>query len=301
MKVDSKFGGKFGGSVGLSKLVFSYVVVIPTFAALVLFSLGPIIYSFYVSFHIVKPWAIVFIGLESYLAAFRDPLVIKSFVNTFYFVGMRIFFGTSYALLVALGLNKLIKARGLILAGYFSPIVISMVAFSLLFLYFYNPTNGVFNLVLGTLHLPTFEYIYDPKQAMPSLVFLTIWKYGGLQIIILLAGIKGLPVAYYEAAAIDGANCWQMFWRITLPLLKPVMLFVVIMQFIQCMLVFTPMYLLTEGGPLQSTYSVTLDIYVEAFENFRLGYATAIAIMLLAVVFIITILQLRLGKTAWEY
>jgi len=170
-------------------------------------------------------------------------------------------------------------------------VISSWVAVSVIWITLLDPQAGLVNYALQSLGLPTVNWLGDPASAMPSLVLITIWKGAGFNMVIWLAGLQAIPQEMYEAAAIDGANSWQSFWRITLPLLKPTTFFLAITGVIGSFQVFSSVYVITGGGPRGATDVAVHRIYLRAFESFDMGYASALAWVLFAVIFAFTLLQ----------
>jgi multiple sugar transport system permease protein len=169
-----------------------------------------------------------------------------------------------------------------------------VVASSLLWLWIFNPDFGLANSFLNWLGLPSLYWLQDPKLAKISLIIMSFWTIGG-QMVILLAGLKGIPAAFYEAAQIDGAGNWACFWHITLPMLSPAIFFNLILAMIGAFQVFTQSFIITDGGPENATLFYVLHLYRTAFENFRMGYASAMAWVLFVIILLFTYIQFRLS------
>ncbi|MCA9905428.1 MAG: sugar ABC transporter permease, partial [Anaerolineae bacterium] len=200
--------------------------------------------------------------------------------------------GMAFSLAIALVMNQKLRGVYLFRTLFFMPVVSSWVAVSIIWLTLLDPNVGIVNYVLSWFGLPAINWLGDPRSAMPAIVLIAIWKSAGFNMVIWLAGLQAIPKELYEAAAIDGANRWQTFWRLTLPLLAPTSFFLAVTGVIGSFQVFTPVYVLTRGGPLDSTNTAVYHIYRRAFQEFDFGYASAQSWVLFAVIFIATLIQL---------
>jgi multiple sugar transport system permease protein len=183
---------------------------------------------------------------------------------------------------------------------YFIPIVCPLVAIALVWLWMYHPQIGLVNVLLSKIGVSRINWLQNPKTALGAIMAMTIWKDVGFAIVIYLAGLLNLPQNTYEAADIDGANRYQMFWYITLPLLKPTTLFVVVTSLINYLQSFTQIFIMTRGGPGTKTYLTTYLIYTDAFRNYRFGYASAVAFLLFIVIAALTYIQFKVTGKNWE-
>jgi len=204
-------------------------------------------------------------------------------------------------LIFAIMLNRAMKGVAIFRAAFYAPVVTSMVAVSIVWLWLYHPQSGPFNQILTALGLPRQMWLLDKNLALPSLMLLGVWKWAGLSMVIYLAGLQGIPEVYYEAASIDGANRWRQFRHITLPLLAPATFYLFVTTAISSFQVFEQMYIMTEGGPGFATTSVVFEIYVEAFQRFKMGYASAMAVVLFILILILTLISFRVGNREIEY
>lgn len=277
-----------------------YAFVAPALAFLVVFALGPFLFTVYVSLHDwnmltpaqTMPWR----GLENYrYLLFDDPLFRETFRNTVAFAVANVVVTSVLSLGLALLLNGNIRWRGLWRAIYFLPYITSTIAVSIVWNNLYHPSYGLFNGVLGLLGLPGQRFTSSVEQAMPSMVAVAVWLGVGYYMILFLAGLQAIPIDVYEAATVDGANAWDRFRSITLPLLRPTLLFVAVVSTLASLQLFDLPFVLTlQGGPVNATNTVVLYMYQTAFNFTRMGRATAMAVMLFLVIFIITLVQLRL-------
>ncbi|HEW91467.1 MAG TPA: sugar ABC transporter permease [Thermotogaceae bacterium] len=282
----------------LSESFGAFAFLLPSFIHLMIFGLAPIGFALYLSFH---QWNIVipekpFVGFDNYVKLFGDKFFWNAMKNTAIYT-LHVPIGMAFSLFVAVLLNQRIKGISLFRTILFLPSVSSFVAVAMIWQFMYNPEFGLLNVILSKLGLPQLNWLGDPKIALISVMIVSIWSQIGYQMVIFLAGLQGIPAYLYEAAKIDGSNKWQMFWKITLPLLRPTTLFVLITSVIGSFQVFTSIYIMTQGGPLRSTDVVVYHIYKNAWEYMKMGYASAMAWILTIIIFIATLLQIKfLGK-----
>ena len=281
------------------RMLWAYAFVAAPVIALLVFLLGPILFSGWVSLHrwdmlspvSEMPWR----GLSnySYLLS-KDPVFLKSLGNTFYFaiggVGANTIMGLGFALL----LNSRIRGRAIWRVLYFMPVITAPLALAVMFSFIFDRNFGVVNNVITGLGLPRQPFLSGPNQALLTLVFIAVYQYIGYYIVILLAGLQGIPQDYYDAAQVDGAGRIQEFRYITLPLLRPVMLFVVVTNTIGALQVFDLVFATTGGAPANSSMTVVLHMYNTAFKFSRMGRASAMAFILFAIIMLITIAQVRI-------
>jgi multiple sugar transport system permease protein len=238
-----------------------------------------------------------FIGLENYGQLLTEPLFWKALGNTLYFVVLGVPLSIGVSLGAALLVNsKLARFRGFFRTVFFAPVVTTLVAVALVWRYIFHARYGFLNYGLTSLGLEPIDWMGDPHWAMPAIVILAVWKNFGYNMIILLAALQNIPEDLYEAARIDGASSWQVFRHITLPGLAPVLLLVSILTMTGYFQLFAEPYVMTEGGPLQSTLSVLYFMYDEGFRWWNLGRASAVAFLLFVLMFAVTAFQLRLGR-----
>lgn len=284
---------------------FGIVVLIPTFVWYGLFAFGPILRGLLLSvtsFNFLEPENSRFIGLENFKLVtqhFLFPIALK---NTLLYALELWIFTFPLALLTAVCLTSINRGRGFFQFTIFIPVVVSMVAMTLLFKQILDPDTGLVNAILRSLGLPEGKFLTDEKSALPTVAAIDAWKILGSYMVLLTAGLLNIPQEMYDAAKVDGANSWETFWKITIPLLSPVLVLVITMLLIQGLQVFLSATLLprTPGGPGYATTVLSIWLYNEAFSNWRFGFASAISIVLFAIVFILTLIQMRLRAT-WEY
>ena len=303
--------------MGLSKsktreTLVAYTFALPDIVLVLVFIMAPVGWSLYLSlteYSILS--APTFIGLEHYRNLLSDEVFRIAFLNTVYFVAVVVPGIVLGALALALLVNRPLKGIAMFRLAFFSPVLISMVIVGLLWQWIYNPVYGLANAVMNAVGLPQQEWLGDPKLSLPSIMVTSIWRMAGYYMIIFLAGLKDIPPTQYEAARIDGANGWQMLARITIPLLRPAMFFVTVTAVIFSFKIFTQIYVMTStpqssgvnvGGPLNSTTVLGLYIYENAFIHYQMGYASAVAFVLFAVVLVISAGQYRwFGRRGIEY
>ena len=286
----------------LRRRLVPYLFIAPSFAFLVAFVFWPLLRAVYLSFN---KWAMIgpaprFVGLSNYARALEDPQFQTSVRNTVYYTVGSVPTGIVLALGLALLLNQPLRGRGLLRAAYFFPTITSTVAVSLVWLYMFDVHLGVVNYLLGLVDLPPQRWLHDPLMAMPAIVLYGLWHGVGYTMMIFLAGLQAIPGDLYEAAMVDGADRRACFRHVTLPLLRPVTLFVLITSVIGSFKVFDAVYVMTRGGPGYATMPMVQYIYMTAFEGFEMGYASALACRLFAIVLVLTVLQLRAFGTGAE-
>jgi multiple sugar transport system permease protein len=241
------------------------------------------------------------IGIDHYLRAMQDPILHKSLRVTFTYVVVKMPLEISLALALALFTNQVRRGMGTMRTIIFTPVVMSMVVVSVIWALIFNADSGLLNAVLRMVGLPKQVFLTNPKLALPSIITTTIWKDVGFSTILIVAGLKGIPGQFYEAAIVDGANRWHLFRHITLPLLRRTLFFVVVTQTIFSFQVFIPVYSMTSGGPLDSTKVIVYYIYQLGFLFQDMGYAAAISMILLVIILIISLIQIRFLRSEVEY
>jgi ABC-type sugar transport system permease subunit len=244
-----------------------------------------------------------FVGLTNYIYYLKDPFFYKVLLNTLYYAAAHIPLDLVFSLSLALLLNKKLKGLSFYRTVYFIPVISSMVAVSAVWIWIYEPeSGGLANYFLSLLGISPLGWLNDPKWAMPAIIIMSVWKGLGYNIIIFLAGLQNIPDSYYEAARVDGANAWQQFRNVTLPLLSPITYFVVLMGIINSFKVFTQIEVMTpEGGPLNSTSVIVFYLYQEAFHKYRFGRASALAFILFIIVIAITMIQRAYSEKRVHY
>jgi multiple sugar transport system permease protein len=272
----------------------AYLFLLPTIVGLLLFSAGPVIASAYLSF---TRWDLLstprLIGLDNYIRLAQDRTFWITFWNTLYFTVVSVPAGTVLALLLALVMNLPLRGISLYRATYFLPVVSSTVAVALMWEWLYQPDFGLINYVLGLVfpHMQPIRWLASTQWAMPAIIIMAVWQGLGFNMIIFLAGLKGIAPEYYEAAQIDGAGRWAQFRHVTVPLLSPVTFLVVILNIIGSFQVFDAAYVMTQGGPVDATRTIVYYLFQNAFQWFSMGYAAAIAYILFIMIMLTTLVQ----------
>jgi multiple sugar transport system permease protein len=282
------------------KTRWGYFFILPGIIGFLLFYLGPMLFSMFVS---TKDWNIITpmvdTGLNNYKTAFADPLTWKSLVVTFYYTALTVPLITIFGFFIALLLNTKVKGISFFRTIFYLPSIIPIVATSAIWMFMYNPTYGLLNGILRSIGLPTMNFIYSKEGVIPSLAMMGVWSAGNA-IVIYLAGLQGLSAQLYEAAKIDGAKSYQTFWRITVPLMTPIIFYNVIMTAIGCLQTFTQAFIMTNGGPANSSMFLSLLIYRNAFKFQRMGYAAALSWILFVFVGLFTLLVFKSSRK-WVY
>lgn len=284
-----------------NEAIQAYIFLLPVIIFFVLILYVPIINSFIISFRrysILSP-SNPFVGLKNYIKVIQDPAMAAAIKNTFYYVFFTIGGATIIALALALMMDRLRFLENFYRTLYLMPLVVSMVAISQLWLYIYDYITGPLNYLLGLLGIARQPWLTSPKLAMPAVIIMSIWTLIGKSMIIFIAGLKNIPEEYYEIAKIDGANAFQILKDVTLPLLKPITLVVIVVSTIDAFQVFTQIYVMTAGGPVNSTTVIVYEIYQKAFLFLRMGEASALAYVLFIIVLILSLLQLRAFRTKY--
>ena len=274
------------------------VCLIPSFSVVAVFIVFPIFFSLFLSF---RSWNILtpekpFVGLANYAAMLANPEFWLSLRNTVVFTLGVVPVGALASLGLALLLNRRLRASGFFRTTFFLPVITSVIAVAIVFLWVYDDNNGLLNSLLRAFGLKPVRWLTSPDTSLLSLIIMTIWKNAGYHMIIFLAGLQAIPAEFYETATLDGAGPWQKFRYVTWPLLVPTTLFVLVTNTIFTFQVFGPIYVMTGGGPVKSTSVVVYHLYQRAFEFQEMGYASAVAWFIFALLMIFTVLQMRLSR-----
>ncbi len=277
--------------------IAGYLFLAPNFIGFVIFMLFPICFAFYI---MLTDWSLAkppeFIGLKNFDTMINDRIFWKSLGNSFYYTFIAVPTGIFIAFWLALALNR--KMRGIIFfrTVYFLPQITLTVAAATIWRWIYQPEIGMINHLLEIFGIDGPKWIHDTRWAMPSVIIMSNWQGIGFAMLILLAGLQGIPEEYYEAASIDGASGWQRMRFVTLPMLTPALFFVVVTSLIGAFQAFDQFFVLTQGGPAQATTPLTLYIFQNAFSFFKMGYGAALAAVLFVIILIITIIQWQLAR-----
>jgi len=269
----------------------AYYYILPVFLILFVFHVLPIFYSLIISFF---SWDLIgkpeFVGGENFARLAYDPMFYRSLWNTFYYAMVSVPLSIIFSLIIAMALNNPISAIGLYRTVYFIPVITSINAVAIVWNFIFHPEDfGLLNKLLAVFGIERRLWLQDPFWAMPCIIFMSVWKGLGHNVIIFLAGLQNIPAHLYEAARIDGATRWQQFRHITWPLLSPTTFFIFVMSVIGSFQVFSQVYMMTpRGGPLKSTLVIVYYLYQQAFEKFEFGYASAMAFVLFVLIFTLT-------------
>lgn len=277
--------------------------LLPAAVGIVLFSILPIAQALRNSvfdYSLLNPDQKVAVGLENYDRALTDPVFRVALKNTLLYTVLLVTFQTVMALILALLLKQRLRGLAFFRSAFFVPVLTSLVVISTVWKLLYN-SQGFINAFLRTVGLPAQPFLSSEGQALLSLVAMGVWKDVGFYMLIFLAGVQSIPADLYESASIDGASPWEAFVRITLPLLRRPTVFVLVVGTIAAFKVFTPVYLMTDGGPAESTMVIVFYIFRTAFRYFQMGYASAMSVILLGIVLVLTLVQFRLLRTTVEY
>ncbi len=272
----------------------------PSLIGFVIFMAGPLLAS--LGFSLLE-WNLLtppnWLGPDNYLQLLQDPDFWSSLWATIYYTFISVPLGIISALLLALALNQQLRGITIYRTVYFIPVVSSMIAVALMWRWMYNPTSGILNYVLNNLfallHLPWTapDWLQSRMWAMPAIIIMSVWKGLGYNMVLYLAGLQGISRHFYEAAEIDGANGWDKFRHITLPLLTPTTFFIVVISIIGSFQIFEQAYIMTQGGPARATVTTVYYIYENGFQWYKMGYASAVAWALFALIMLVTLIQWR--------
>ncbi|MFN8488939.1 MAG: sugar ABC transporter permease [Caldilineaceae bacterium] len=282
------------------ELMAAFWFLLPNVIGFVLFMVGPLLTSLGISF---LEWNLLtppkWLGVANFVKLVSDEDFWHSLRATLYYILGSVPLGIITALALALALNQKLYGIRFYRTIYFIPVVSSMIAVALMWRWMYNPTSGILNYMLDQLfkwlHLPLTppDWLQSRTWAMPAIIFMSVWKSLGYNMVLFLAGLQGIPTHLYEAAEIDGATSWHKFRNITLPLLTPTTFFIVIISIIGSFQIFEQAYIMTQGGPARATVTTVYFIYENGFQWHKMGYASAVAWVLFALILVVTLVQWR--------
>ncbi|AWI78018.1 ABC transporter permease [Parazoarcus communis] len=275
------------------------LMLLPSLVFLALFTYWPILRSVWFSFHDVMLGSpeIFFLGLENYTRLLADGLFWKSFGNTAMYTLLTIPLSIICALLLAVALDTKLRGMAFYRSAFFYPVMIPSVAAGMVWVFLYAPGYGPINGLMAALGLPRLEWLYDRSWAMPAIILMSVWKYAGYFMLILLAALQLVPRDLYEAARLDGVSATRQLLHITIPLISPTLYFVIIIGVLHSYQIFDYVYVMTQGGPADATNVLTFYIYQNAFQFQDIGYASAVAnALLLFIIALIAILAATLGR-----
>lgn len=289
--------GRRSSPLARREALAAYLFLLPNLVGVLLFTAFAIVASAAIS---VTDWDLLsppaFVGLANYRALLTaDPLFRTVVANTAYFTAVSVPAAIALALLLALAMNQAIRGIPLFRTLYFLPVVTATVVVALVWRWFFNPDFGILNFLLYRLGVdqpPT--WLASRQWAMPAVIIVAVWKQVGYNMVIFIAGLQAIPTNLYEAAAVDGADRWQRFRHITLPLLTPTTFFVLVVSIIGSLQVFDAVLVLTDGGPANATRTIVFHIWEQAFVFLEMGYAAAVAWILFLLIFLFTLLQWKL-------
>jgi multiple sugar transport system permease protein len=282
----------------------AYFFLAPAVGAIFVFFFIPVLAAFLISFTDFDIYTLGdfstlrFVGFDNYLNLFKDDLFWTALKNTFYFVivagPLSIMISLGAALLLS---SKLIRFKSIFRLSYFIPVVTTLVAVAIVWRFIYHHNFGIMNYFIGFFGIDPIDWLGDPFWAMPSIILMAVWKNFGYNMIIFIAGLQNIPEELYEAANIEGANAWQKFKSITIPMLAPTTVFISIITMIGFFQLFAEPYVMTQGGPLNSTLSIVQYMYQEGFRWWNMGYSASIAFVLFFIIFIGTLIQFKVQKS----
>lgn len=290
-----------------SQMAFVATGLVPILFLFAVFAFAPVGIVLWLSLHRYNQLAPTapFIGLRNYEFAFStDPFFVNALIVTLKYALVAVPFNLLIALPIAIGLNQVGRLRAVFRSAFFLPTVTSAVAVSLMWSYIYSPQAGALNAALARFGLPQPSWLADPSVALWAILITAVWQDLGYNILILLAGLQTIPDDFYDAAKVDGAGSWSRFKDVTIPLLSRTLLLVSVLTMISYLQQFTYVQIMPvggPGGPIHSTETLVLYIYTKAFSDMQLGYASAISVMLMAIILVVTLIQFRFLRTRWEY
>ena len=289
------------GTIRKNRWHYAYLFIFPILLVFGVFRIYPslqtLLYSFFdinLIARTLKP-----VGLRNFFLLAHDATFLRAISNTVIFTLYIVVVSTAIGLVLASMFTSRMRGSSVFKAVYFAPFITSTVAAAVVWTFLYNPRFGLFNAILQLVGLPTRGWISSSKDALTSIIIFSIWKTVGYNMVIFIAGLQNIPDSFHEAAIIDGAGGIRRFFTISIPLVAPTTVFVVMYNTILALKVFDQVFVLTAGGPAESTTVVVLQIYKQAFENYRFGYASSMAFVLFVIIIMATVAQYRLSRR-WE-
>jgi len=281
----------------------AWLLLSPALVGLAIFTIYPAFQSFYLSLHDVDPFTAArsWAGLANYGALASSADYWASLRTSLVFTLATVVPGLLLSLGIAVGLDQSPYFKGFFRTIFLLPVAISSAMAAMLWVFIYNPTAGYLNYLLSLLGVAGPNWLGDPTHALAAVAIATVWKELGFNIVFFLAGLNAIPGEIQEAATMDGATAWQRFWRVTMPLLSPTLFFVMVVSVINSLQSFGQIHILTGGGPAGATTTMVYGLYLEAFVNFRTGYASAQAVLLFLLIMIATAVQFRLAQRRVHY
>lgn len=274
----------------------AYLMISPYYCFLAIFILLPILINIVLGFTNYDMTTIKFTGLNNYSRMLTDPNLKAAIINTFIYTITTLILTMLIGLFAAIALIKVSRGTRFFRTIIFMPYVVSMASASMIWLWMYDPGYGFFNGILDALNLSRLNWVYDVNLALGSVIVVTVWKFLGFNMVIFTSGLLGIPGQLYEAATIDGANAIQRLFYITVPMLRPTTFFLMVTGFINNFNVFEQVNILTRGGPMNATTTIMHQVYIRAFVDYKMGYASAITVLLIVIVSIVTAFNFRYGS-----
>lgn len=278
----------------------AYLFIAPGVIIFSVFTLAALIFAFYLTFH---RWSIIepdkpYVGTQNYQDMIHDERFVRSVLNTIYFTGASVPLTMIIGLGLALLLNQQIRGRAIFRTAYYLPVVTPFVVSALLWKWLYNGEFGLFNYYLLRAKIidEPLLWLSDKNLAMPAVVLMSVWSGVGFSMVVYLAGLQAIPAQLYESAKLDGAGMWRRIRYVTIPLLRPTTLFLQVIGIIGSLQVFTQIFVMTSGGPVDRTTTMVYYMYLWAFKYYDMGYASTLAFALFAMLLVFTALQLRLFR-----
>ena len=281
--------------------MFPYYLMLPTIIIFGIFMIYPILDSIYLSFLDFSGGKYTFVGLANYIQLFKDPVFYKALGNTVFYLIIQVPVMISLALIIAVLVEqKFIRGRGFFRMSVFLPTVTSLVAYALRFKVLFNTENGLINYIVQLFGGEKIQWIYSAWPARFSIIISITWRWVGYNMIILLAGIQSIPEDLYESANIDGANFWQKLFYITIPMIKPIILFTTITSTIGTLQLFDETFILTQGGPDNATITLGHYLYLNGFKFIKYGFASALGYVMVFIIGMLSFIQFKMSKEEEE-
>jgi sn-glycerol 3-phosphate transport system permease protein len=285
------------------KSVYGWLLLLPSLCLLIVFTYYPTIGTLYDSFFsnqtVINPK--VFLGLDNYTLLLEDEVFIQTLKNTLYFALTTVPLSIMLSLVMALLVFQKIKARALVRLAYFTPTILPMVAVANIWLFFYAPEIGLINQILDFFGFNQYNFLGESQSVMEALIVMTVWKEAGFFMIFYLAALQSLPKDLTEAACIEGASSWTIFWKITFPLLMPTTFFILINALLNSFKLVDHLFILTKGGPDNASNLLLYYIYEVAFSFFDYAYAASLTVVLLIILTIVSLIQFGILEKKIHY
>lgn len=292
-----------GASTGWKHKVTPYLLILPAMIVFILFFILPLLFMGVLSFsswNLISP-EIPWVGFDNYKALLQDPMFHDTLQNTFVYTMIYVVAIVGISIPLGVWLNKNTVIHRIAQAAVFSPHIISLVSVAMIWMFMMDPVNGILNFILSLFGAEAVGWLTDPKIALYSLIIVTVWKGVGYYTVIVVAALASIPKDLYEAAALDNANWWRTFTKITIPAIAPTIYFIIIINIINAIQTFETINIMTQGGPVNSTTTIVYYIYEEGFKNFDIGSASAAGMILLVILMVLTYFYFRLLGRKVQY